>query len=78
MCDNDKFIPLDKIFIDNTLKSPIDGFVYKKVNADGDISLIIIKTLVSFEELELAFNNKNLFHYVITKDKQLVKFYKKR
>ena len=77
LCDNDKFIPLDKIFIDNTLKSPIDGFVYKKVNADGDISLIIIKTLVSFEELELAFNNKNLFHYVITKDKQLVKFYKK-
>ena len=76
LCDNDKFIPIDKILIDNTLKSPTDGFVYKKVNAENNMSLIISKTLVSFEELELAFNNKNLFHYVITKDKQLIKFYK--
>lgn len=76
LCDNAKFIPTNKILNDNTIKSTIDGFVYKKVNADGNISLILTKTSVSFEDLELAFNNKNLSHYVITKEKQLVKFYK--
>jgi O-antigen ligase len=76
LCDNDKFIPIDKILTDNTVKSPTDGFVYKKIVANNDISLIITKNPFNSAELELAFNNKSSFHYLITADKQLVKFYK--
>lgn len=76
LCDKDKFIPIDKILADNTIKSPTDGFVYKKITTDGFTSLIITEKPFNSLDLELAFNNKNLFNYVITPDKQLVKFYK--
>ena len=75
LCDKDKFVPIDKILTDNSIKSPTDGFVYKKI-VNNDIFVIITKKAVNSEELELTFDNKSLFYYVITPDKQLVKFYK--
>jgi len=78
LCDQDKFNPIDKIISDNTVKSPINGFIYKIKLADHTLVIITKKALNFkdyFKDLESDFNDKSLFHYKITGDKPIEKYF---
>lgn len=79
LCDQQKFIPLEKILSDNIYKSPIDGFVYINENLPNyKYSIIISKTPINLSDNKITnFNNIDLFNYLIGNEIHLIKFYKK-